>query len=275
MSVLMSDAYDLLGQSAREDRQQDLLYDILYADDTLLLGSAAGHVEELAKAVAIIGSQYGLSLHWQKTQTLSVGTTTFVRRPDGTVVKDSGSMIYLGGLLAFSQGSQSELSRRIGMATSTFRSLTKVWKHSGLHLRDKLSHFNCFIISVLAYGLSTLPFTTLQRRRMDGFHARCLRRICNFLRAYYSRISNQVVFQNSGVLPFSQQLLQRQFSSFGQVVRSPNGAPLRRNTLGMHDYPYMAMYVRRRGRPQINWTEELMKQGISRYGSLEAFRRSL
>ena len=97
MSVLMSDAYDLLGQSAREDRQQDLLYDILYADDTLLLGSAACHVEELAKAVATIGSQYGLSLHWQKTQALSVGTTTRLRRPDGTVVKDSGSMIYLGG----------------------------------------------------------------------------------------------------------------------------------------------------------------------------------
>ena len=259
MTTLMSDAYDLLGQSARHDCDLGLLYDILYADDTLLLGSAACHVEELANAVAIVGLQYGLSLHWQKTQALSVGTATPLRRPDGTVINDSGTMIYLGGLLASNQGSQSELSRRIGLAASTFRSLAKVWSHSGVQVVDKLKYFNCFVISVLSYGLSTLPFTKEQSRRMDGFHARCLRRILKIPAAFYSRISNQDVFKKAGVLPFSKQLLSRQVTLFRQVMKSPAGDPLRRNTLTNQNQSYMDLFVRRRGRPQLNWTDYVMK----------------
>ena len=76
MTILMTDAYQLLGPDAQQERLQGVLYDLPYADDTLLLGSTACHVEELADAISQAGSNYGLSLHWRKTQALSVCTST-------------------------------------------------------------------------------------------------------------------------------------------------------------------------------------------------------
>ena len=44
----------------------------VYADDTLVLGSTACHVEELAVAISQAGSNYGLTLHWRKIQALFI-----------------------------------------------------------------------------------------------------------------------------------------------------------------------------------------------------------
>ena len=41
-------------------------HSLLYADDTLLTGINPEHVELLAQAVEVAGSQYGLALHWGK-----------------------------------------------------------------------------------------------------------------------------------------------------------------------------------------------------------------
>ena len=49
----------------------------------------------------------------------------------------------------------------------------------GVPLRDKVQFFNAFILSKLRYGLSSVWLVAAQRRRIDGFVARCLRRILN------------------------------------------------------------------------------------------------
>ena len=51
---------------------QDTLHDVLYADGTLIFGTNGSHVEELARAVENVGLNYGLKLHWGKTQTFSM-----------------------------------------------------------------------------------------------------------------------------------------------------------------------------------------------------------
>ena len=51
MAVLMEDAYKLLKPATHVAVCEGWLYDLLYADDTLLMGVRAGHVSELAAAV--------------------------------------------------------------------------------------------------------------------------------------------------------------------------------------------------------------------------------
>ena len=231
----MTDAYQLLGPDAKQERLQGVLYDLLDADDTLLLGSTACHVEELAVAISQAGSNYGLSLHWRKTQALSVCTSTPLRRPDGSVIEDTGSLLYLGGLLTSCAGSQSELSRRLGLASAAFHTLRRLWNHSNVSRQDKLKYFQCFVVSILTYGLSTVYFTQAQMRRMDGFHARCLRRILCIPAAFVSRVSNRSVLEAAQAKPLSELLMDRQLQLFGRVLRSDIGDPLRKNTLTERD----------------------------------------
>ena len=60
----MHDAYADSGECALQARSKGELYDVLYADDTLLLGRRAGDVEALARAVERAGAEYGMALHW-------------------------------------------------------------------------------------------------------------------------------------------------------------------------------------------------------------------
>ena len=126
MTVLMSDAYASLPAAAVEACHFDRLYDILYADDTLLLGVDAKCVDALAAAVEDAGAQYGLSLHWGKTQALSIGAHTQLRRPDGTTIDESESLVYLGALIHSNGRIDAEVSRRLGIATAEFVKLQKL-----------------------------------------------------------------------------------------------------------------------------------------------------
>ena len=271
MTTLMTDAYKLLSPEALQAHEQGDLYDLLYADDTLVLGCTACHVEELAVAISQAGSNYGLILHWRKIQALSICANTQLRRPDGSVIEDKGNMLYLGGLLTSVSGSQSELSRGLGLAGAAFKALRRLWNHSSVSKEAKLKYFQCFVLSALTYGLSTLAFTQAQKRRMDGFHARCLRRILRIPAAFISRISNRSVFEQAQAAPLSQLLLDQPFRLFGRVLRADIGDPLRKNTLTERNDNFFNSYVRRRGRPQMNWVDFIFKSGATKYGCTEDF----
>ena len=100
MTVLMHDAYGLLGHDASSATEKGTLFDVLYADDTLLIGSMASQVDELARAVEEAGATMGMSLHWGKTQAMSIATHQRLTCPDGTEICDSDALMYLGGLLS-------------------------------------------------------------------------------------------------------------------------------------------------------------------------------
>ena len=276
MTVLMDDAYKQLGIDAQAEHRQGRLYDVLYADDTLIIGANSVFVTELALAVESAGSRYGMLLHWGKTQLVSIGNAGPVVDTDGVPIEPADSIIYLGGLLSPSACSGSELARRIGLAAAEFRSLQKLWGHASVGRNDKLKFLDAFVVSKLLYGLSTVVLVKAQKRRLDGFYARCLRRALGIPPAFVSQISNASVFRQAGVPPMSEQLSKQQLSVLRQAAIAPEGDPLRRNVFagGSLD-PLVDKYVRRVGRPKLNWTKELLKEGSVRFGSYEAFSRAL
>ena len=136
-------------------------------------------------------------------------------------------------------------------------------------------YFDSLIVSKLSYGLSTVSLVKSQRRRLDGFYARCLRKILRVQPAYYSRVSNKTVLDKAGVKPFSEQILLRQMLLLGKVARSPAGEPLRRDTFaGEGIDPQIGRFVRVVGRPRQDWTNYLVKEGSSRMGHSK-FQRML
>ena len=98
--------------------------DIVYADDTLLLGAYAKHVEEFLRAVSGAGRAYGLELHEGKFQLLQVTCSERVQDSSGHAISNASKMTYLGAILAADGRMGSELSRPIGMAKGDFRYLS-------------------------------------------------------------------------------------------------------------------------------------------------------
>ena len=126
MSMLTGDARTLLSPSALQAASSRALSDLLYADDTLIMGLSSDLVAEYAEAVEKAGASYGMALHWDKTQALSVCTEDRIRRPDGSEIAEKGSFEYLGALLTADGRADSELPRRLGIASSDFQQLQKL-----------------------------------------------------------------------------------------------------------------------------------------------------
>ena len=57
------------------------LADVVYADDTLLLGTSDCHLQEFLSEVANAGSLYGMELHWDKFQLLQVQCQASISTP--------------------------------------------------------------------------------------------------------------------------------------------------------------------------------------------------
>ena len=138
MSTLLSHAQALLPESARLARQNGILAELLYADDTLLYGIDKDHLEQYLAAIVTVGRRYGVELHTGKSQVLSVGCAPEIRTPVGDPITTSPKLNYLGGWLTAECGEGHELSNRIGVAKAEFDLLAKVWRHAGLSQRRSL-----------------------------------------------------------------------------------------------------------------------------------------
>ena len=276
MTVLMENARAQLSPAARQAVAEHQLYDIRYADDTLILGTGVADVEELASAIEKAGAEFGMTLHWGKTQAMAVCAESGLKDPSGNLVDDTGSLVYLGGLLTADGRADSEVSRRIWAATGDFRALQKMWGHAGISQRRKIHLFHALVASKLQYALSTMWLVTAQQRRIDGFYARCLRRILRIPASYISRVSNKSVFQQAGVISMSEQVLRRQLVLIRKVARSSEGSALRQDVfVGSPLITQVGRYVRRIGRPRQEWSTEVLKAGARKFGSQASFEAAL
>ena len=195
MTVLMHDASQAFVAHGLTQDAQIPVSELIYADDTLVVGVSDDFVSKLTIAIQVAGSNYGLAFNWSKLEALPICSDTCLTKPDGSPIPSKDSMVYLGGLLSAAGRSGPELSRRLGMASGDFETLCKVWKHTRLPLDKKVATFDACVVSKLLYCLHTAWFNKAERGKIDAFQARCLRRISGIKHSYISHISNETVLQ--------------------------------------------------------------------------------
>ena len=185
-------------------------------------------------------------------------------------------MAYLGGLFSDDAKLDSEISRRIGAGSGVFRALQSVWSHAGLSILKKKELFQSLVVSRLFYGLSSAWLVKSQLRRIEGFYARCLRRLLRIPAAYISRVSNATVYQKAGVEPLGTQLLKMQMAVLGKTAQTQVGHPMRHNVfVGDSLRPLVGYYIRRPGRPRQDCTNSLLEKGAELRRSRASFEREL
>ena len=141
MTVLMHDASQAFQARGLSQDARIPVSELIYADDTLVVGVSDDYVSKLMEAIHCAGSNYGLAFNWSKLEALPVCCGTALTKPDGTPIPSKDSMVYLGGLLSATGRSGPELSRRLGMASADFETLCKVRKPARLPLDKKFTIF--------------------------------------------------------------------------------------------------------------------------------------
>ena len=277
MTVMMHDAVELLPAEARAAYDRGDLADIVYADDTLLLGMTQAHLQHYLHAITLAGKAYGLELHVKKFQLINVRCQNTLTTLCGSIVEPAAEMSYLGTILTEEGCVDRELNARIGMAKKEFRSLSKVWSKSILGSRRKIRIFETLVLSKLMYGLAACCLNAAQRRRLDGFNARCLRQILGIGPAFETRVSNAAVLQRAGKTAATEFLLRQQLSLFGKALRAPPDAALHTCAFVPGSaLPAVSHHIRRRGRPRTEWVPTLLPaaesmSGHSRFFGLRSF----
>ena len=112
--------------------------EVLYADDTSLVSSSNQNLQRLLDAVVHEGAKYGFELNWNKTFQMAMGSTGSIARPGGGVIEKKENVVYLGGLISCDGKTTRELTRRISEGHGVFKSLCKLWSHSGITQKRKL-----------------------------------------------------------------------------------------------------------------------------------------
>ena len=260
MTIVMEDARKRLGASARHACSKGDLSDALFADDTLLISVSAKHLEEYMAAITYCGAQYGLQVHWGKVHLLNVQSKETVRTALGDILALVASTVYLGSCISANGRFACEIARKIGSASAAFNGLQAAWRHTAIHRLRKIEIFNACILSKVMYGTASAWLTTKDFRRLDGFQARCLRKILRIPTSFVSRVSNRTVLQRAGTIAISKTVRSKQLRLLNQVLSNPKKTMLRdctfvRGTRITHN----SKYIRRVGRPRQNWADDLLR----------------
>ena len=87
--------------------------DLLYADDTMILSSSAGYLQQLLGVIIDERKRYGLELNWDKTLCIKINNNSTLRTPTGGVLQTKDRAVYLGGLLTSDCTTKAEIARRL------------------------------------------------------------------------------------------------------------------------------------------------------------------
>lgn len=140
--------------------------------------------------------------------------------------------------------------------------------HATMDKKRKLHIFESLVLSKRLYGMQTIWLNTAARRRLDGFQARCLRRILKVLPSFISRVSNATVLQRASHNKASSMLLCRALKYFGKLAVLPLSEPVRQALFQDASLDLRTHCGgRRQGRPRQFWPEMVRASAVKACGS--------
>ena len=150
--------------------------------------------------------------------------------------------------------------------------LQHVWRHSRLPRTEKHKIDMACVVSRLLYGLQTTVFDQAAQKKLDGFHAKCARKICGIAPSYYSRVSNVKVLEMLGATRLTALLLEQQLGFFGKLARRPASCPVRQLVFEADLGMKLPTFERRRGRPRSEWCSIRHNFAWEMFESVSEFR---
>ena len=115
-----------------------------------------------------------------------------------------------------------------------------------------------------------------ERRRLDAFHCKYIRRILKIQHSYFSRISNAQILATAKEEPLSISVIKQQLKAFGRITLSRDTRPLRALIFDSDDsFEKFNFNPRPVGRPKQCWVDEVHKLALSICGSINNLGNTL
>ena len=128
---------------------------------------------------------------------------------------------YLGSTIASNNSSVNDVNRRIAIATSTMAKLSSIWTSSRLSLALKTRLYNSLIMSILTYSSASWTLTKAQKKRLDAFNTKALRRSVGG--RWYEYVKNAPILSRTGQSPLTTTIRTLRLGAFGQICRLRTG----------------------------------------------------
>ena len=113
--------------------------EVLYADETILIGKDAKEVQKVLQRIEEISKTYGLALNKDKCVHLRINNRSRVKFKDGKQMPTEEDTTYLGAQLNSKCDITKDLNMKMGGATHIWRKLDKLWKGTNNRTKDKLN----------------------------------------------------------------------------------------------------------------------------------------
>ena len=194
------------------DDSGQLITDLDYADDIVIF---ADLLDTLKDALFIFNEQsqkLGLHVNWSKTklQSFSPPSTLIGTQP----VTTTDNFTYLGSTIASNNSSLNDVNRRMS-------NLSSLWTSSRLSLALKMRLYNSLIISIITYSSALWTLTKAQKKRLDAFNTKALRRILGV--RWYDYVTNASILIRTGQPPLTTTIRKLRLSAFGHICRLQPG----------------------------------------------------
>ena len=143
------------------------IYDLEYADDTLLFGISTQVVEEYLKHLQVEATLYEpLKTELLRHPKLEAEQ---IHVANGDPVPITESSKYLGSQVSWNKPMLTALHHRFSLAKTSFNKLQHLWR-SRLNRRIKVHIFQANIVSSLIYGVATLTMEPKHFARIDSWY---------------------------------------------------------------------------------------------------------
>ena len=289
MTVMFHDVHseidNKIGVMARLEHPLMNNWELIYADDTMIIGKRAREINLILAAIEKASGKYNLRLNYDKCEYIGMNGKAHIHFSNGKPMKEVSQAKYLGGIISNDASRWNDLNNRITKALLTCNKLKIFWSKTNCSHKWKLQVYNAVIISQLTYGLSTVQMTPAMLARLDAFQMRGLRYILQIEHSYYSHVSNQEIYDkiniilNKGVdinitwqefivhnrfdnpktiTKVSDYIMKQQGRLLGHVIRAEDDDPMKMPTIDAKlNTP--GVWRKRVGRPRLGWVHENCK----------------
>ena len=242
------------------------LFDLAYADDTIIMARAAQTVQAALHHIQRIATQSNLKLNLKKCELLRQNATQNIHFIDGTQVQNKTQAKYLGVILRDDGKTHTDVRSRVAKAREGFKQLHKFWRHTNINKQWKLRVYRAIFIPMITNGMESAALTETSKKQLNAFHHSSLRKIFNIKSTFYTKVldttkptvTNEQVLKRAHTAPLSDYILSQQLKLFGHVLRAGQET-IEHSVCFTKQMVYRAdrTVKMRQGGPTLHWLEEL------------------
>lgn len=203
----------------------EVINNMRYADDTVLLTSNQRDTQHLLEKLNDRCNEYGLKINLKKTKLMVV--TKFPQNHNhinvsvaDTSIENVQSYKYLGAWIEQSGDQTREIRTRIEIARSIFMKMKKLFTSRDIKIGLRMRMLRCYVFSVLLYGMEAWTLKKNHTDNLQAFEMWCYHRMWRI--PWKDKVSNvEVLNRMNKECEVINTIKKRNVQYLGHIMREP------------------------------------------------------